>query len=377
MEQQVELLVAFEDHESADALKVAIASKLKVAENRVTHFIVERRSIDARRGLPRILLRLRVWIDEEPTLAAPWQPRWKSVGEAPPVVIVGFGPAGMFAALRCLDLGLKPIVLERGKPVRDRRHDLAAIMKRGVVNPESNYCFGEGGAGTFSDGKLYTRSHKRGSIEEVLQILHFHGASRDVLVDSHPHIGTNRLPSVVQAIRSSIIAQGGEVRFGCRVADLLRTSAGVAGVKLIDGEKVEAKAVVLATGHSARDIFSMCQRAGVAIERKPFALGVRVEHSQSLINNIQYRAADFPSLPPASYALKAQVEGKGVFSFCMCPGGIICPAATSPDEIVVNGWSPSKRNSRYANSGIVVQIAESDLSGDDVLSGGAGAAKTG
>lgn len=369
MEQIVELLLPFDDAESAELVRREIGAKLKLDPTRIAHVVLERRSIDARRGVPRLQLRLRVWIDETPSLPPAWQPRWQQVAKARPVIIVGFGPAGMFAALRCLDLGLKPIVLERGKPVRERRHDLAAIMKRGVVNPESNYCFGEGGAGTFSDGKLYTRAHKRGSIEEVLRILHFHGASADVLIDAHPHIGTNRLPAVVQSIRESVIAHGGEVRFGARVAALLRSSAGVRGVRLADGEVVESDAVILATGHSARDVFSLCVDAGVALERKPFALGVRVEHPQSLINRIQYRAVDFTKLPSASYALKAQVEGKGVFSFCMCPGGIICPAATNADEIVVNGWSPSKRNSRYANSGIVVQIEDRDLIESGALAG--------
>ena len=369
MEQVVELLLPFEDAESPELIRRGIAAKLKIEPNSITHFLLERRSIDARRGVPRLQLRLRVWVDEAPTLPSPWQPRWRQVAQARPVIIVGFGPAGMFAALRCLDLGLKPIVLERGKPVRERRHDLAAIMKRGIVNPESNYCFGEGGAGTFSDGKLYTRAHKRGSIEEVLRILHFHGAADDVLIDAHPHIGTNRLPAVVQSIRESVLSHGGEVRFGARVSALLRSSAGVTGVRLADGEVVDAAAVILATGHSARDVFSLCLDAGVLLERKPFALGVRVEHPQGLINRIQYRAADFTKLPSASYALKAQVEGKGVFSFCMCPGGIICPAATNGDEVVVNGWSPSKRNSRYANSGIVVQIEDQDLLAPGVLGG--------
>ena len=373
MEQSIEILVGFEVLDDEASIRDALAKKLGVAAGRLTHFLVERRSIDARRGIPRMLLRVRVWIDEPPKLPPAWQPRWQRVESAEPVIIVGFGPAGMFAALRCLDLGLRPIVLERGKPVRERRHDLAAIMKRGVVNPDSNYCFGEGGAGTFSDGKLYTRAHKRGSIEEVLQILQFHGASPDILIDAHPHIGTNRLPAVVQSIRESIVQHGGEVRFNARVVELLRSGGAIAGVKLADGEKIDSRAVVLSTGHSARDVFALCLAAGVTLERKPFAMGVRVEHPQSLINRIQYRAgadaASIANLPSASYALKAQVEGKGVFSFCMCPGGIICPAATSSDEIVVNGWSPSKRNSRFANSGIVVQIADEDLGSADVLGG--------
>lgn len=369
MEQIVDLLLSFDDAEVPALVHHALAAKLKVETSHITHYVLERRSIDARRGMPRLQLRFRVWVDQAPVLPVPWEPRWQQVASARPVIIVGFGPAGMFAALRCLDLGLKPIVLERGKPVRERRHDLAAIMKRGIVNPESNYCFGEGGAGTFSDGKLYTRAHKRGSIEEVLRILHFHGAADDVLIDAHPHIGTNRLPAVVQSIRESILAHGGEVRFGARVGSLLRSSAGIKGVRLVDGESIDSDAVILATGHSARDVFSLCLDAGVVLERKPFALGVRVEHPQNLINRIQYRGADFTKLPSASYAVKAQVDGKGVFSFCMCPGGIICPAATSGDEVVVNGWSPSKRNSRYANSGIVVQIEDRDLSESGVLGG--------
>jgi uncharacterized FAD-dependent dehydrogenase len=318
---------------------------------------VEKRSIDARARHVRVQLRVTIdnerGFDDEP--AGP--PELADVSARPRVIIVGCGPAGMFAALRSIELGLCPIVLERGKDVRARRLDLAAITQRGVVDGDSNYCFGEGGAGTYSDGKLYTRSGKRGDIMAVLRTFVAYGASRDIMVDAHPHIGTNKLPGIITAMREAIVGAGGEVRFFARVVDFVITDGNMRGVVLATGEEVQGDHVILATGHSARDMFELLHRRGIAIERKDFAMGVRIEHPQSLIDAARYHAAvRDPYLPPASYSSVEQVKGLGVYSFCMCPGGIIAPCATAQDEIVTNGWSPSKRNNPFANSGIVVEL---------------------
>jgi hypothetical protein len=327
---------------------------------------VRRRSIDARGRQPLVRLRADVWLSPPPTdLFGPWF-KYPDVSKAQrSVLIVGAGPAGLFAALRAIELGIKPIVVERGKDVRTRRRDLAALTKEHIVNPDSNYCFGEGGAGTYSDGKLYTRSTKRGDIQRILRILVQHGATPDILVDAHPHIGTNKLPLVVAALRDSVRQAGGEVRFDTRVTDLILEQNHLRGVITATGEALEADGVILATGHSARDIYELLHRRGVLIEAKPFALGVRVEHPQALIDQAQYRRADRGPLPAASYALVHQTQWKGkqrgVFSFCMCPGGFIVPAATSPGEVVVNGMSPSRRDSRFANSGIVAAIELEDM----------------
>jgi uncharacterized protein len=292
---------------------------------------------------------------------------YKNVEQGPRVVVVGSGPAGLFAALRLIELGFRPIVLERGKDVQSRRRDLAAINKDHVVNPESNYCFGEGGAGTYSDGKLYTRSKKRGDIRRILEIMVSHGAKDEILYDAHPHIGTNKLPKLVAALRQTITDAGGMVRFDTTIVDLIIRDNRIYGAITKDGEKIEGEALVLATGHSARDIFELLHKKNILIESKPFALGVRVEHAQNLIDQIQYHCDvdRGPYLPASSYALvhQAKVEGKerGVFSFCMCPGGFIVPAATSPGEVVVNGMSPSRRDSVFANSGIVVAVEKSDF----------------
>jgi len=327
---------------------------------------LRKRSIDARGRQPLVRLRADIWLTPPPAdTFGPWF-QYPDVSRARrSVIIVGAGPAGLFAALRCIELGLKPIVLERGKDVRTRRRDLAALNKEHLVNPDSNYCFGEGGAGTYSDGKLYTRATKRGDIQRILRLLVQHGATPDILVDAHPHIGTNKLPYVVAALRESIRAAGGEVRFDTRVEDLILERSHLRGVVTATGEALEADAVILATGHSARDIYELLHRRGVRIEAKPFALGVRVEHQQQLIDQAQYRLQDRGPLPAASYALvhQTQWQGKqrGVFSFCMCPGGFIVPAATAPGEVVVNGMSPSRRDSRFANSGIVTAIELEDM----------------
>lgn len=325
-------------------------------------FKIIKRSIDARRKPVTINLKIDVYFDGETIPASTTATKYKDVKDATPVIIVGFGPAGMFAALKAIELGLKPIVLERGKDVRSRRRDLAAINKEQIVNPESNYCFGEGGAGTYSDGKLYTRSKKRGDVNAVLATLVQHGAPEDIMVDAHPHIGTNKLPNVVTAMREKILEYGGEIRFETKLTDLIIENKQVEGVITQNEEKILAKNVILATGHSARDIFYLLNDKGIAIESKPFALGVRVEHPQQLIDSIQYHCKEKSEfLPPASYKLVQQVKDRGVFSFCMCPGGIIAPCATAPGEIVTNGWSPSKRNNPYANSGVVVSVEAEDL----------------
>lgn len=286
----------------------------------------------------------------------------QDVREKPPVHIIGAGPAGLYAALRALEIGLKPIVFERGKDVRSRRRDLAQLNKEHLVNAESNYCFGEGGAGTYSDGKLYTRSKKRGDVLRALKWFVAFGASTDILVDAHPHIGTNKLPQIIVAMRQCIIQYGGEVHFESKLTDFKLANDAIVEITINDTQIIPVNAVVLATGHSARDIFALLHKRKVKIEAKPFALGVRVEHTQAFIDNIQYHGRlNDEYLPPASYALVAQVEDKGVYSFCMCPGGIIAPCATAPGEVVTNGWSPSKRNNVTSNSGIVVSVEPEEL----------------
>jgi uncharacterized FAD-dependent dehydrogenase len=331
----------------------------------VTSYNVLKKSIDARGKQPWINLSLQIFINE------PHQNRklphfdFRQIHTANrTVVIVGAGPAGLFAALRLIELGIKPVVLERGRDVRRRRRDLALLNKEGVINPESNYCFGEGGAGTYSDGKLYTRSTKRGDVNRILNLFVYFGAEENILYESHPHIGTNKLPGIITAIRKQITDCGGEFLFEQKVTDLIIASGVVTGVKTLTGNVFEGDAVILATGHSARDIFHLLNNKKIKILSKPFSLGVRVEHPQSLIDSIQYHTAVRSEyLPPSSYSLVHQIEGSGVFSFCMCPGGIIAPAATSEGEVVVNGWSPSKRNNPFANSGIVNTVAEKDLLG--------------
>lgn len=348
-----------------ELLSAYIQQKLKL--NTAFYHKILRRSIDARGRQVKVQLQISVADEPLHTLIKFDKDRLPYVGNAESVALVGFGPAGMFAALKLIELGLKPVVFERGKDVQSRRRDIAAINKAHTVNTDSNYCFGEGGAGTYSDGKLYTRSTKRGDVHRILEILVNHGAVEDILVDSHPHIGTNKLPKVVAAIRDTIIAHGGEIHFGARVADILIKNNAITGIQLHDGSTFPCKALILTTGHSARDIYQMLYRKHIHIESKPYALGVRVEHPQSLIDSIQYHCdSRYPLLPAASYSLVAQTPGLsgnvGVFSFCMCPGGFIVPAATNPGEVVVNGMSPSRRDSKFANSGIVVQVDATDWS---------------
>lgn len=360
MPQEIDIrLLPEEAFQDAAVLKSA-CYKARVRPSEVSQCKVVRRSIDARQRQVVYQIRVHLYMAGE-SIEVLSKPLYQQVHDAQAVHIVGAGPAGMFAALHCLEHGLKPIILERGKDVRARRRDLAAIHKSHEVHPDSNYCFGEGGAGTYSDGKLYTRSKKRGDLRAVLEVLVHHGAPEDILVDVHPHIGTNKLPAIITEIRETILKYGGEVRFESKVTGIHTDAGQLSGLE-VNGETEQVSNVILATGHSARDVFELLHKAGVTIEYKPFALGVRVEHPQALIDSAQYHApVRNQHLPPASYSQVYQVEGRGVYSFCMCPGGIIAPCATSPGEVVTNGWSPSKRNNPYANSGIVTEVKWEDV----------------
>lgn len=342
-------------------LKRYIAANEGMPYNEISNIIVLKRSIDARGRQVKVNLKLAVYLNQDYQEPKP-QFKAQNVSNAKEVYIVGAGPAGLFAALQLIEQGLKPVVIERGKPVTERRRDLAQLTKNHVVNPESNYCFGEGGAGTYSDGKLYTRSTKRGSVEKVLEWLVYHGATTEIMVETHPHIGTNKLPQLIQNIRQTIIDCGGEVRFNAKLTDINISGNKLVSITVNDTQQIKTNQLVLATGHSARDIFELLHRKNILIEYKPFAMGVRAEHPQQLIDQIQYKCEErYPLLPAASYSLVEQVNNLGVYSFCMCPGGIIAPCATAPGEVVTNGWSPSKRNNPYANSGIVVAIDEKEL----------------
>lgn len=345
-----------------ELLTRAAARALGVDESSVTFIRLLKRSIDARGGKVRVRLVAEVTHGEPPPAPISVKREYPNVRGKPHAVIVGSGPAGLFAALRLMELGVRPVVLERGKDVAARRKDLVALNRDHVVNPESNYCFGEGGAGTYSDGKLTTRSKKRGEVGDVLATLVAHGAPDEILFDALPHIGSDRLPKVVANLGQSIRDGGGEIHFNTRVTDLVIENGGVRGVRTADGDIVDCRQIILATGHSARDVFELLARRGIEIEAKPFALGVRVEHPQTLIDSIQYscRSRD-PWLPPASYRLAQQIGGRGVYSFCMCPGGVIAPCATAPGEIVTNGWSSSGRRSPRANAGIVVSLGPADF----------------
>lgn len=347
------------------------AQKLNISTKDITACVVKRKSIDARKRQIWIDANIDVYVNEEPQEAAVTN-TYKDVSDAPQVIIVGSGPAGLFAATRCLELGLKPIVLEQGKNVSDRKKDIAKLNTKQEVCKDSNYCFGEGGAGTFSDGKLYTRSLKRGNVKGILQTLFNHGASNDILVEAHPHIGTDKLPGVISNIRETIEKFGGEIRFDSKVTGLIKEDNKLTGVTLANGESIDGP-VILATGHSSREIYHLLHKEGIAIEAKPFAVGVRLEHPQKLVDNIQYHSKDGRGkyLPAATYSFTKQVDGRGVYSFCMCPGGIVVPSATDEGQVVVNGMSNSNRNSRWANSGIVVEVAPHLVKGkeDNPLAG--------
>jgi uncharacterized protein len=364
MIKQIELKLLPAEAQDEALIRQRAIQKSRFKESEVQDVAVVLRTIDARSRQPLVLLRVEVYAGEaqqaEPALLANLRP----VENARPALIVGAGPAGYFAALELIELGFKPIVLDRGKDVRTRRRDLRAIQQFGQVDPHSNYCFGEGGAGTYSDGKLYTRSHKRGNIYKAMKLLVEHGASSDILIDAHPHIGSNKLPNIVANIRETILHYGGEVHFGHAVTDFIIENGRMQGLIVNDALEYRSEAVILATGHSARDIYYLLHRRGVRLEAKPYALGVRIEHPQPLIDRIQYHQSPRDEhLPASSYRLACQVDGRGVFSFCMCPGGLVVPAATAPGEIVVNGMSMSRRDSPFANSGTVVAVELEDLKG--------------
>lgn len=364
MQQNIDVRVSPRVAAEAMLLKVDVSGRLGVDANSIKHISIIRRSIDARQRNVMVNLSLKVYIYEEPeevSLVRPVDYR-RVADDAEQVVIVGAGPAGLFAALRLIELGVKPVVLERGKDVDSRRKDMAAIAREGVVDPDSNYCFGEGGAGAYSDGKLYTRSKKRGSVDKILNVFAQHGASEDILVDAHPHIGTDKLPEVIKAMRHTIIDCGGEVRFGTRVTDLVIDKGEVRGVVTADEQRVDGQ-VILATGHSARDVYRMLRSRGVEMEPKGLAIGVRLEHPQKLIDCLRYHSKEGRGkyLPAAEYTMLTRVDDRAVYSFCMCPGGFIIPAASAPGQLVVNGMSPSNRGTRWANSGMVVEILPEDV----------------
>jgi uncharacterized protein len=390
MEQKISLKLLPAEAADEAIVKKCIASFLQKKLSSITGFQILKKSIDARGKTIFINLVVNAFIDEPFGQLAEGNMQWAVGSEQlvtqfcgsnfqfanvsnalKSVIIIGAGPAGIFAALMLLEKGIKPIILERGKDVRARRRDLAKLNKEGILNPESNYCFGEGGAGTYSDGKLYTRSNKRGDIDRILQLFIHFGAPENIAFDAHPHIGTNKLPQIITAMHEQIRQCGGQVLFEKKVIDFIIEKEKIIAVKTADEDSFSADAYILATGHSARDIFELLHTKNILIEAKPFAMGVRIEHPQSLIDKIQYHCSTERDeyLPPASYSLVQQVNGRGVFSFCMCPGGIIAPAATDAGELVVNGWSPSKRNNPYANSGMVVQVELADATKELSLEG--------
>jgi uncharacterized FAD-dependent dehydrogenase len=357
MKQRIEIFIPPEKIYEEGFIRYVCSRKLNIRQDEISSVKPVRRSVDARKA-PVFHLMVDVYVGEKAPEEKPFYV-YNPVKGRKKVIIVGFGPAGMYAALRLIELGIKPVILERGKDVQTRRRDLRSLQREQLINPDSNYCFGEGGAGTYSDGKLYTRAVKRGNVSKVLEILVQHGANPDILIETHPHVGSNKLPKVIAAVRQTILNAGGEIYYGSRVTDLIIRNKKITGVVVNSNQEYSADAVILAAGHSARDIFYLLDKKKIRLEAKPFAMGVRIEHPQPLINEIQYHTRIKPeNLPAAVYSVSSNVEGAGVYSFCMCPGGIIVPAVTAPGEIVVNGMSMARRDSPFANSGLVVEIKQ-------------------
>lgn len=362
MQQEIQIQVTPEIAANPEELLREVSSRSGIPAEEIRHIEILKSSLDARQRIIKMNLLVKIFIDEDFEEVQVRLPDYPDVSHAQPVIIVGAGPGGLFAALHCLEKGIKPIILERGKDVHTRVSDLKAINIDHRVNEDSNYCFGEGGAGTYSDGKLFTRTKKRGDVSQVIKLFVAFGADKKIMVDAHPHIGTNKLPAIIRNIRECILEHGGEIHFNTRVTDIVVKDRQIAGVVTKSGDKFETRKLILATGHSARDIYELLFRKEIAIELKPFAMGVRVEHQQSLIDRIQYKRPDRGAfLPPAAYNIVRQINGRGVFSFCMCPGGVIAPCATQQGEVVTNGWSPSKRDHPSANSGIVVELKPADF----------------
>ena len=364
MVKEIQLRINLVEEQQENILQRKAAQFLGIDKNEITAVKVLRKSIDARKKNIIFNYKVSVYIQEEAPDSSIYSFDYKDVSSSKEIHIIGFGPAGMWAALRCLELGYKPIVLERGKKVQERRRDLRAINQENYVNKDSNYCFGEGGAGAYSDGKLYTRSLKRGDVRRIFESFVYHGASEQILIDAHPHIGTNKLPKIVENIRDTILKFGGEIHFESRVIDFIIKNNKITALQLQNDNEIQTERVILATGHSARDIYYLLHRKNIVLHAKSFAMGVRVEHPQHIIDTIQYHCNGKRDalLPAAAYSLVEQIKERGVYSFCMCPGGFIVPAATANGEVVVNGMSPSKRNNKFANSGIVVEIdVEKDL----------------
>jgi len=358
MVKEIQLRVNLIEEKKENVLLFKASKQLGVGKNEISAVKVLRKSIDARKKDIIFNYKVAVYINEQVPEKSDYIFEYKDVSNAKEIHIVGFGPAGMYAALRCIELGYKPIILERGKNVQNRRRDIKAINRDHIVDEDSNYCFGEGGAGTYSDGKLYTRSLKRGDVRRIFENLVFHGATEQILVDAHPHIGTNKLPKIIENIRENILKFGGEIHFETKVTDFVIKDNKLQAIQLHDGKEMAVNSVILATGHSARDVYELLHKKEIRIKAKSFAMGVRVEHPQEIIDQIQYHCSGERDelLPAAAYSLVQQVNHRGVYSFCMCPGGFIVPAATASGEVVVNGMSPSRRNNKFANSGIVVEL---------------------
>ena len=362
MHNEIQLTVTPEQAFKEDLLTKQVADKLVISPKNITRIRTIRKSIDSRAFLPKVNITVEVYWDEIPPEQVKPVFAYQNVADKTPVLIIGAGPAGLFAALKLIESGLKPIILERGKPTGERKVDIAQLNRNNGIDPDSNYCFGEGGAGTFSDGKLYTRSKKKGNTQNILDVFHFHGANENILYEAHPHIGSDKLPTVIANISKTITSCGGEIHFEQKLAEILLDNHKVVGCKTADGRVFNATSLILATGHSAHDIYELLDKQGIKLEQKGFAMGVRVEHKQSLIDTIQYHSKERSEyLPAANYSLVDQINERGVYSFCMCPGGHIVPAGSGGNEIVVNGMSASQRNSPFANSGIVVEIRPEDI----------------